>query len=381
MADYKILKLKTNRFDARYEPLRGADDNYVTDAEKAVIANTSGTNTGDQDLTSYATKTNVLELDNTSAFTPDADYEPATKKYVDDNAGGGGAPLTVTLGTTGSGADFECDGTADDVELLAAIASLPATGGRVFVFPGTYYLSVRTVWTKNNFTLEGASQDGVIFKQPNGQNVFHWRMNVSGNSVILKNFTVNANKGNNTQPSTCMTMAAAYGLIQNVSFGYGYTGGLTTSANHITIENCRFYNNDGGAALTLFNYNRVVNSIFETNGYSGKAVITSTGHAPIIMGNHITGISTGGTCILINHTYAVVSGNRITGAGTTYSGIELTSTYASITGNTLDGDGAYGINETGSANYNLIDGNVTSMGTTAKINSIGANSVVGDNIA
>jgi len=35
-------------------------------------------------------KTNVLELDNTTAFTPDADYEPATKKYVDDNAGGGG---------------------------------------------------------------------------------------------------------------------------------------------------------------------------------------------------------------------------------------------------------------------------------------------------
>ncbi len=33
-----------------------------------------------------ALKTNVLELDNTTAFTPDADYEPATKKYVDDNA-------------------------------------------------------------------------------------------------------------------------------------------------------------------------------------------------------------------------------------------------------------------------------------------------------
>ncbi len=36
-------------------------------------------------LTSKADKTNVLELDNTTSFTPDADYEPATKKYVDDN--------------------------------------------------------------------------------------------------------------------------------------------------------------------------------------------------------------------------------------------------------------------------------------------------------
>ena len=38
-----------------------------------------------------AEKTNVLELDNTTAFTPTSDYEPATKKYVDDNAWGGGS--------------------------------------------------------------------------------------------------------------------------------------------------------------------------------------------------------------------------------------------------------------------------------------------------
>lgn len=38
-----------------------------------------------------ADKNNVLELDNTEIFIPDADYEPATKKYVDDNSGGGTA--------------------------------------------------------------------------------------------------------------------------------------------------------------------------------------------------------------------------------------------------------------------------------------------------
>jgi len=36
-----------------YEPVKGADDNYVTDAEKVVIGNTANTNTGDQDLTAY----------------------------------------------------------------------------------------------------------------------------------------------------------------------------------------------------------------------------------------------------------------------------------------------------------------------------------------
>ena len=36
------------------------------------------------DTTWKADKANVLELDNTDAFTPTTDYEPATKKYVDD---------------------------------------------------------------------------------------------------------------------------------------------------------------------------------------------------------------------------------------------------------------------------------------------------------
>lgn len=65
-----------------------SDTNAFTDAEKTNLGNQSGTNTGDQDLSGLALKSNVLELDNTDAFTPDADYEPATKKYVDDNAGG-----------------------------------------------------------------------------------------------------------------------------------------------------------------------------------------------------------------------------------------------------------------------------------------------------
>jgi hypothetical protein len=73
----------------------GVDDNYVTDAEKVVIGNTSGTNTGDQDLSALATKANVLERDNTDVFTPTTDYHPATKKYVDDNAGGSGDLLAA----------------------------------------------------------------------------------------------------------------------------------------------------------------------------------------------------------------------------------------------------------------------------------------------
>ncbi|WP_167606277.1 DUF1566 domain-containing protein [Maribellus sediminis] len=56
----------------------------ITAAHISKLGNLSGINTGDQDLSSYAKKADVLSLNNSSAFTPDNDYEPATKKYVDD---------------------------------------------------------------------------------------------------------------------------------------------------------------------------------------------------------------------------------------------------------------------------------------------------------
>lgn len=71
-------------------------DSLGLDTDDTVtFANLSGNNTGDQDLSGLALKSNVLELDNTDAFTPDADYEPATKKYVDDNAGGLAESLAI----------------------------------------------------------------------------------------------------------------------------------------------------------------------------------------------------------------------------------------------------------------------------------------------
>lgn len=54
-------------------------------------------------LDTKALKTNVLELDNVVIFTPDADYEPATKKYVDDATSGN---LSVGSGVIVTGNSF-----------------------------------------------------------------------------------------------------------------------------------------------------------------------------------------------------------------------------------------------------------------------------------
>jgi len=54
--DSEVTNLaQVKAFDSTdYAAALGADDNYVTDAEKTVIGNTSGTNTGDQDLSALA---------------------------------------------------------------------------------------------------------------------------------------------------------------------------------------------------------------------------------------------------------------------------------------------------------------------------------------
>jgi hypothetical protein len=64
-------------------------DSAVSESLPKIVAPTTGPGrffqTPDVDLSAKADKANVLELDNTTEFTPDGDYEPATKKYVVDN--------------------------------------------------------------------------------------------------------------------------------------------------------------------------------------------------------------------------------------------------------------------------------------------------------
>lgn len=69
----QIIDKHTNVADphvGKYAYPLGADDNYVTDAEKTKLANLSGTNTGDQDLSGYAQTSSLgtAAYENTSAF-------------------------------------------------------------------------------------------------------------------------------------------------------------------------------------------------------------------------------------------------------------------------------------------------------------------------
>ena len=78
-------------FDGLYADVLGADDNYVTDDEKVVIGNTSGENTGDQDIPVSGT-----------------DFDPVGTDNSDNNA-----VNTLYSGLEASKQDIITSGTAD----------------------------------------------------------------------------------------------------------------------------------------------------------------------------------------------------------------------------------------------------------------------------
>ena len=116
----------------------GLTNLIFTDSERINLSNQSGTNTGDQDLSLLALKSNVLELDNTSAFTPNSDYEPSTKKYVDDsvaNAGGGDMMKTTYDPNNVSGDAFDMDnmieGTTNKILTATDLANISANNAKI----------------------------------------------------------------------------------------------------------------------------------------------------------------------------------------------------------------------------------------------------------
>jgi hypothetical protein len=108
MADERIDGLPTTAGDVKTF-LFIMDKNGELSAVQVPYADMLAAIESDIDLSSFAVKTNVLELNNSDPFTPNATYEPATKKYVDDkNVFGtfafgdiaGTATKTVTIGET-----------------------------------------------------------------------------------------------------------------------------------------------------------------------------------------------------------------------------------------------------------------------------------------
>lgn len=143
--------------DTLYAAALGADDNYVTDAEKTVIGNTSGTNTGNETASTIGTilgavsNTSISNNDNVP-FTLQAgglykitwtSIKATLKTYFDSlylSLGGGTMTGNITLGENTS-IDLDPAGSADGKYSGICITG---TAGATLAFGDLVYLAVAT---------------------------------------------------------------------------------------------------------------------------------------------------------------------------------------------------------------------------------------------
>lgn len=111
--------------DTLYAGVLGADDNYVTDAEKVVIGNTSGTNTGDQNLSAYVPYTGGNQ---------DIEFSGSAERSILSGTAGAGVGGKNIILIGGAGGAGNTDG--GDAQLIGGLRSGTGVGGDVVLQVG-----------------------------------------------------------------------------------------------------------------------------------------------------------------------------------------------------------------------------------------------------
>ena len=221
-----------------------ATNRYTNDTDATRLANTSGTNTGDQDLTPYALKSNVLELDNTTVFTPTLDYNPATKKYVDDNAGGSTTIESVFI-TTAEYTLLEADIEAFKIFVIQDVV---ATENVTITIPTTALTGVQFI----NIRHKGGGNTTII--PSSGVNQIKYESS-SEKAITLVSDTANVWELSRGE-AIASTYVAPVGATPTFVRGYNALSttdnviitGLTPTLNNFLLATVTFYT--GGETIT-----------------------------------------------------------------------------------------------------------------------------------
>ena len=187
---------------------------------------------------------------------------------------------TVVVASDGSG-DFNTDGTADDVEIQAAVDSLPATGGCMYIKEGVYYLDNAIVINGPNITIKGCGRSTQITTN-NAIILFDVSPLIAFINFTMEDIYLN---GNNL---------ATYGLYLDGS-GYGSTirgiwveycnDGVYCSVNGTTfINNFLSHNIRYGIEITGWGNNILSSNYIGTSGTYG-IYVNSTSILNIISSN------------------------------------------------------------------------------------------------
>lgn len=271
---------------------------------------------------------------------------------------------------------YKCDGTADNVEIQAAIDASPAGGCRILFTEGTFNFAT-FVSVPNDIWLQGSGW-GTIFRLANTTNTAIlrnslWQTSPGNQRIIVSDLMIDGNKANNLLESTGgISFSAALNiLIKNVYVkdvsGYAgmYLVGYNASgeAQHI-VDGCIVNGTEnGGGVLGCGIYMSAPNvqkGIISNNIVSdceGRGVFVEDGADDVIIANNHVHDNTGVNIALNLSDNAIIIGNNVQGGGSI--GIDTgASTQVVIIGNLARGNTGIGIQISG--NHATCVGNVVS---------------------
>jgi len=321
-----------------------------------------------------------------------------------------------------SRADYQCDGTADEVEIQSAVNALRTDkGGKILLLEGTYNIAAAISITGNddNITIQGTGK-GTVIKVANNTliNAFYFN-NVSG--VTVKDLVIDGNKANQTDGGSTYNQCGIYanGGLRDACFenivmkNCYYRGFMGRIIQRALFFNCSFIDNgnrglmlDGPSSTSVSTDNKIVNCTFSGNGSDGLAfgeyAFSTYIGGCISRNNGLFGIyveSGGPSETRSAHMViegCIVSGNSSRGVNVSYSNYVTVSnchiydnsgdgilygaqsSYCTVTGSSITGNSGYGITYTSGSNR-IVVGNVVKGNVSGQIN-LGATEEVYHNI-
>lgn len=282
---------------------------------------------------------------------------------------GRGATLVVAASdataTEKAQADYLCDGTADNVEIQAAIDSL-ASNGHIYLTEGNFTLT-DTVNLKSDIKITGSGTATVITQGTANKDTFKatgtalnkvWRLTI-GEMYIKGTKPAVGDDGNGIR---CVYTADSF--FYNLNFwGNGAAG--------LRFDNCHD--------------NYIINVITDNNGFSGFDIRNSEW----CVFSNCDGVLSGQSGIILNTcTHCTIANSDF--KSNTWNGITLyASDYNTVVNNQCwdnqKAGGYYNIQETdASSDYNIIKDNIVSIdggtGATPTVATVGAHTRVANNI-
>ena len=324
----------------------------------------------------------------------------------------------ASIASSRSGADYVCDGTADQVEINSAISDLASVGGGTLVLmEGIYSISA-------GITLGGAvvlRGENATIKIANGlnSNITMFTVLDATNGVIIKNLTLDGNKANNSS-GTQSAIQVGFGcdtVIQDCNIQNFRSDAIIMKGNNSRLQGGNVFYNGGngiilpsaasGVFITNVNfYQSTLANIYvqgSNRHYINGCLVVNAGQANILLDTAAADVTIASCSIesavqqgvkILNAARTSIAGCRFfqngLGADNTWAQVEINTGCDSsmITGSTFFKGAAgnkskYGVwIKTGATNtYVYPNGFGGGGGTTADIQNDGSSSYLGPSVS